>query len=197
MLPASGGNIMGNVGVSGMLTVSPAPKDTSGEGGEIHLAPGSNGSYPAIIDTTKNRIRFFGKPGVPAVEVDLESGKFLGDIVGKAIGLGNKIFVDARIAGAPLWLLGLHSDGKLRPFNKSDIQAGYADSAGKANLQNPAVFHIASNMSGNFQGIPLPAGGTWRYAGTFQQYSSSYFSTSFAGDAAGGTNLNISGKYYP
>ena len=61
---------------------------------------------------------------------------------------------------------------------------------------NGGGFHVASNMSGNFQGIPLPAGGTWRYAGTFQQYSSSYFSTSFAGDAAGGTTLNISGKYF-
>ena len=74
-LSTSGGTITGKLYIA-------APAG-SVEGGEIILINGTNGKYPARIDTTSNLIRFFGGPG-NAVSVDLETGRFVGNLTGKA-----------------------------------------------------------------------------------------------------------------
>ena len=165
-LPLSGGNVGGNVGISGVLTVSPAPKDTSGEGGEIHLAPGSNGSYPAIIDARANRIRFFGKPGISPVEVDLESGKFVGNIEGIASGLGGRRWSEDVSTSPSDFLVGGAPDGQpyLCPRQVSSLNVNYANTAGyagRAAYAEPMGSAFASAYHGNPGIITIPSGGTW------------------------------------
>lgn len=74
-LSTSGGTITGELNIA-------APAG-SAEGGEITLINGTDGKYPAKIDTTCNVIRFFGGPHKP-LGVDLETGKFVGDLAGNA-----------------------------------------------------------------------------------------------------------------
>lgn len=74
-LSTSGGTITGELYIA-------APAG-SVEGGEIILVNGTDGKYPARIDTMSNLIRFFGGPGNP-VAVDLETGRFIGNLTGKA-----------------------------------------------------------------------------------------------------------------
>ena len=74
-LSTSGGTITGELSIA-------APAG-SVEGGEIVLVNGTDGRYPARIDTMRNLIRFFGGPG-NAVAVDLETGRFIGNLAGKA-----------------------------------------------------------------------------------------------------------------
>lgn len=74
-LSTSGGTITGDLNIA-------APAG-SPEGGEIVLINGTDGKYPAKIDTTRNLIRFFGGPGSP-VSVDLETGRFVGNLTGNA-----------------------------------------------------------------------------------------------------------------
>ena len=74
-LSTSGGTITGELYIA-------APAG-SVEGGEIILVNGTDGKYPARIDTMGNLIRFFGGPG-NAVSVDLETGRFVGNLTGKA-----------------------------------------------------------------------------------------------------------------
>lgn len=74
-LSTSGGTITGELHIA-------APPG-SVEGGEIVLINGTDGKYPARIDTMRNLIRFFGGPG-NAVAVDLETGRFIGNLAGNA-----------------------------------------------------------------------------------------------------------------
>lgn len=53
------------------------------EGGELVLVNGTDGKYPVRIDTMRNLIRFFGGPGA-IVAVDLETGRFIGNLAGRA-----------------------------------------------------------------------------------------------------------------
>lgn len=74
-LSTSGGTITGYLNL--------APPAGSVEGGELVLINGTDGKYPARIDTMRNLIRFFGGPGA-AVSVDLETGRFVGNLTGNA-----------------------------------------------------------------------------------------------------------------
>lgn len=66
-LPKSGGTISGNISVVGGITVA-APDGKSEGGGQILLKNGTDGSYPVVIDTTQNQIRFLSGPGGPTLE---------------------------------------------------------------------------------------------------------------------------------
>ena len=74
-LSTSGGIVTGELRIA-------APAG-SAEGGEIILVNGTDGKYPARIDTMRNLIRFFGDPGNVAC-VDLETGRFIGNLTGRA-----------------------------------------------------------------------------------------------------------------
>lgn len=104
-----------------------------------------------------------------------------GGFKGNATGLGAKDFVDAHVAGTPLWLLGLHSDGKLRPFNKEDIQAGYADSAHAA-----STFPSIKVDRSYTRYIKFPDGGTYI---AIAQFANSY-SVGMWPAQAGGTTVD-------
>lgn len=108
-LSTSGGTITGELNIAGPAGFP--------EGGEITLINGTDGKYPAKIDTTRNLIRFFGGPSNP-VSVDLETGRFVGNLTGKADtagiadsadtanGLGDYPFSDSTY-GAVNYLLGI------------------------------------------------------------------------------------------
>ena len=155
-LSTSGGTITGELNIA-------APAGGS-EGGEITLINGTDGKYPAKIDTTRNLIRFFGGPSNP-VSVDLETGRFVGNLTGKADTAGiadsalafanGRRWVEVIYEGNPGWLIGSEKD-ELRPVNPSSLNVNYANSAGTANINLHDIRYYGSQDS-----ITLPAGGTW------------------------------------
>lgn len=132
-LSTSGGTITGELNIA-------APAGGS-EGGEITLINGTDGKYPAKIDTTRNLIRFFGGPSNP-VSVDLETGRFVGNLTGKADTAGiadnslafanGRRWVEVIYEGNPGWLIGSVKE-ELRPVSPSGLNVNYANSAGTAN----------------------------------------------------------------
>ena len=155
-LSTSGGTITGELNIA-------APAGGS-EGGEITLINGTDGKYPAKIDTTRNLIRFFGGPSNP-VSVDLETGRFVGNLTGKADTAGiadsalafanGRRWVEVIYEGNPGWLIGSEKE-ELRPVNPSSLNVNYANSAGTANINLHDIRYYGSQDS-----ITLPAGGTW------------------------------------
>lgn len=155
-LSTSGGTITGELNIA-------APAGGS-EGGEITLINGTDGKYPAKIDTTRNLIRFFGGPSNP-VSVDLETGRFVGNLTGKAdtawvadnsLAFANgRRWVEVIHEGNPGWLIGSVNE-QLRPVNPSSLNVNYANSAGTANINLHDIRYYGSQDS-----ITLPAGGTW------------------------------------
>ena len=155
-LSTSGGTITGELNIA-------APAGSS-EGGEITLINGTDGKYPAKIDTTRNLIRFFGGPSNP-VSVDLETGRFVGNLTGKADTAGiadnslafanGRRWVEVTYEGNPGWLIGSVKE-ELRPVNPSSLNVNYANSAGTANINLHDIRYYGSQDS-----ITLPAGGTW------------------------------------
>lgn len=120
-LSTSGGTITGELNIA-------APAGFP-EGGEITLINGTDGKYPAKIDTTRNLIRFFGGPSNP-VSVDLETGRFVGNLTGKAdtawiadnsLAFANgRRWVEVIYEGNPGWLIGSVNE-ELRPVNPSSL----------------------------------------------------------------------------
>lgn len=155
-LSTSGGTITGELNIA-------APAGGS-KGGEITLINGTDGKYPAKIDTTRNLIRFFGGPSNP-VSVDLETGRFVGNLTGKADTAGiadsalafanGRRWVEVIYNGNPGWLIGSVKE-ELRPVNPSSLNVNYANSAGTANINLHDIRYYGSQDS-----ITLPAGGTW------------------------------------
>lgn len=155
-LSTSGGTITGELNIA-------APAGGS-KGGEITLINGTDGKYPAKIDTTRNLIRFFGGPSNP-VSVDLETGRFVGNLTGKADTAGiadsalafanGRRWVEVTYEGNPGWLIGSVKE-ELRPVNPSSLNVNYANSAGTANINLHDIRYYGSQDS-----ITLPAGGTW------------------------------------
>ena len=91
-LPKSGGTISGDISVVGGFTV--AAPDGESEGGQILLKNGTDGSYPVVIDTTQNQIRFLSGPGGPGyvMRYSLDTGELYLDgraVHGKADTAGN------------------------------------------------------------------------------------------------------------
>lgn len=190
-LPKSGGTISGNISVVGGITV--AAPDGESEGGQILLKNGTDGSYPVVIDTTNNQIRFFGGPG-DIVHVDLETGKFVGNLTGKAdsadsadnaLALAGRPWLEDLYTDSPGWVIG-SVDEQLRPINTSSLKVLAADriisgsfAYGRASdgfyLPNGGswfVFCILDNdvSHGSVNAIPIMAAGgshiTWSFNGT-------------------------------
>ena len=186
-LPKSGGAVSGNMDVTGIFTVK-APAG-SAEGGEIHLTNGTDGSYFAIIDTTGNQIRFFGGPGAP-VAVNLETGKFVGNLTGKAdsavsadnaLAFAGRPWMEGLHNDNPNWLLGSVSD-QLRPVNASMLKVYAADRINNSSF----AYGRASN------GFTLPNGGSW-FVFCILDIDLSHDSVNATPTfAAGGTYLNSS-----
>lgn len=189
--PKSGGTISGNISVVGGITV--AAPDGESEGGEIQLKNGTDGSYPAVIDTTNNQIRFFGGPG-DVVHVDLETGKFVGNLTGKAdvaysadnaLALAGRPWLESLYTDSPGWVIG-SVDEQLRPVNTGSLKvyaanklAGDSFAYGRAldGFTLPSgdswfVFCILDNniSHGSANAIPIIAAGgshiTWSFNGT-------------------------------
>ena len=155
-LPKSGGTISGNISVVGGITV--AAPDGELEGGEIQLKNGTNGSYSAVIDTTNNQIRFFGGPG-DTVHVDLETGKFVGNLTGKAdsahladntYSLAGRPWLEDLYTDSPGWVIG-SVDEQLRPINTGSLKVLAADRI----ISGSFAYGRASD------GFYLPNGGSW------------------------------------
>lgn len=188
-LPKSGGTISGNISVVGGITV--AAPDGESEGGQILLKNGTDGSYPGVIDTTQNQIRFFGGPSNP-VSVDLETGRFVGNLTGKAdtawvadnsLAFANgRRWVEVIHEGNPGWLIGSVNE-QLRPVNPSSLNVNYANSAGYANYANSAGYANARFLN-TFAfatadtGTNLPAGGTWLVFAQWYSYGGDYWEVS-------------------
>lgn len=155
-LPKSGGTISGNISVVGGITV--AAPDGASEGGEIQLKNGTDGSYPAVIDTTNNQIRFFGGPG-DVVHVDLETGKFVGNLTGKAdfaysadnaLALAGRPWLESLYTDSTGWVIG-SVDEKLRPVNTGSLKVYAANKlAGDSFAYGRAL-----------DGFTLPSGDSW------------------------------------
>lgn len=158
-LPKSGGTISGNISVVGGITV--AAPDGESDGGQILLKNGTDGSYPVVIDTTQNQIRFLSGPGGPGgfVSVDLETVRFVGNLTGKAdsahladntYSLAGRPWLEDLYTDSPGWVIG-SVDEQLRPINTGSLKVLAAD-------------HI---ISGSFaygraiDGFYLPNGGSW------------------------------------
>ena len=173
-LSTSGGTITGELNIA-------APAGGS-EGGEITLINGTDGKYPAKIDTTRNLIRFFGGPSNP-VSVDLETGRFVGNLTGKADTAGiadsalafanGRRWVEVIYEGNPGWLIGSVKE-ELRPVNPSSLNVNYANSAGYANARFLNTFAFATANTG----VNLPAGGTWLVFAQWYSYGGDYWEVS-------------------
>lgn len=173
-LSTSGGTITGELNIA-------APAGGS-EGGEITLINGTDGKYPAKIDTTRNLIRFFGGPSNP-VSVDLETGRFVGNLTGKAdtawvadnsLAFANgRRWVEVIHEGNPGWLIGSVNE-QLRPVNPSSLNVNYANSAGYANARFLNTFAFATADTGT----NLPAGGTWLVFAQWYSYGGDYWEVS-------------------
>ena len=173
-LSTSGGTITGELNIA-------APAGSS-EGGEITLINGTDGKYPAKIDTTRNLIRFFGGPSNP-VSVDLETGRFVGNLTGKADTAGiadnslafanGRRWVEVTYEGNPGWLIGSVKE-ELRPVNPSSLNVKYANSAGYANARFLNTFAFATANTG----VNLPAGGTWLVFAQWYSYGGDYWEVS-------------------
>lgn len=155
-LPKSGGTISGNISVVGGITV--AAPDGESEGGQILLKNGTDGSYPVVIDTTNNQIRFFGGPG-DIVHVDLETGKFVGNLTGKAdsahladntYSLAGRPWLESLCTDSPGWVIG-SVDEQLRPINTGSLKVLAADRI----ISGSFAYGRASD------GFYLPNGGSW------------------------------------
>lgn len=189
-LSTSGGTITGELNIA-------APAGGS-EGGEITLINGTDGKYPAKIDTTRNLIRFFGGPSDP-VSVDLETGRFVGNLTGKADTAGiadsalafanGRRWVEVIYEGNPGWLIGSEKE-ELRPVNPSSLNVNYANSAGYANARFLNTFAFATADTGT----NLPAGGTWLVFAQWYSYGGEYWEVSgkqppWIGYRAGGSRI--------
>ena len=173
-LSTSGGTITGELNIA-------APAGGS-EGGEITLINGTDGKYPAKIDTTRNLIRFFGGPSNP-VSVDLETGRFVGNLTGKADTAGiadnslafanGRRWVEVTYEGNPGWLIGSVKE-ELRPVNPSSLNVKYANSAGYANARFLNIFAFATANTG----VNLPAGGSWLVFAQWYSYGGEYWEVS-------------------
>ena len=173
-LSTSGGTITGELNIA-------APAGGS-EGGEITLINGTDGKYPAKIDTTRNLIRFFGGPSNP-VSVDLETGRFVGNLTGKADTAGiadnslafanGRRWVEVIYEGNPSWVIGSVNE-ELRPVNPSSLNVNYANSAGYANTRFLNTFAFATANTG----VNLPAGGTWLVFAQWYSYGGDYWEVS-------------------
>lgn len=173
-LSTSGGTITGELNIA-------APAGGS-EGGEITLINGTDGKYPAKIDTTRNLIRFFGGPSNP-VSVDLETGRFVGNLTGKADTAGiadsalafanGRRWVEVIYEGNPGWLIGSVKE-ELRPVSPSGLNVNYANSAGYANARFLNTFAFATADTGT----NLPAGGTWLVFAQWYSYGGDYWEVS-------------------
>lgn len=164
-LPKSGGTISGNISVVGGITV--AAPDGESEGGQILLKNGTDGSYPVVIDTTQNQIRFLSGPGGPGgfVSVDLETVRFVGNLTGKAdsahladdtYSLAGRPWLERLHSGSnPSWLVG-SVDEKLRPINTGSLTVSRASSAATADTVTGLTYTFTKNSS-----LGLPPGGTW------------------------------------
>lgn len=189
-LSTSGGTITGELNIA-------APAGGS-EGGEITLINGTDGKYPAKIDTTRNLIRFFGGPSNP-VSVDLETGRFVGNLTGKADTAGiadsalafanGRRWVEVIYEGNPGWLIGSVKE-ELRPVSPSGLNVNYANSAGYANARFLNTFAFATANTG----VNLPAGGTWLVFAQWYSYGGDYWEVSgkqppWIGYRAGGSRI--------
>lgn len=164
-LSTSGGTITGELNIA-------APAGSS-EGGEITLINGTDGKYPAKIDTTRNLIRFFGGPSNP-VSVDLETGRFVGNLTGKADTAGiadsalafanGRRWVEVIYEGNPGWLIGSVNE-QLRPVNPSSLNVN-------ARFLDTFAFATANT------GTNLPAGGTWLVFAQWYSYGGDYWEVS-------------------
>ena len=173
-LSTSGGTITGELNIA-------APAGSS-EGGEITLINGTDGKYPAKIDTTRNLIRFFGGPSNP-VSVDLETGRFVGNLTGKADTAGiadnslafanGRRWVEVTYEGNPGWVIGSVKE-ELRPVSPSGLNVNYANSAGYANARFLKTFAFATADTGT----NLPAGGTWLVFAQWYSYGGDYWEVS-------------------
>ena len=173
-LSTSGGTITGELNIA-------APAGSS-EGGEITLINGTDGKYPAKIDTTRNLIRFFGGPSNP-VSVDLETGRFVGNLTGKADTAGiadnslafanGRRWVEVTYEGNPGWLIGSVGE-QLQPINPLALSVKYANSAGYANARFLNVFSFATANTG----VNLPAGGSWLVFAQWYSYGGEYWEVS-------------------
>ena len=193
-LPKSGGTISGNISVVGGITV--AAPDGESDGGQILLKNGTDGSYPVVIDTTQNQIRFLSGPGGPGgfVSVDLETVRFVGNLTGKAdsahladntYSLAGRPWLEDLYTDSPGWVIG-SVDEQLRPINTGSLKVLAADriisgsfAYGRASdgfyLPNGGswfVFCILDNdvSHGSVNAIPIMAAGgshiTWSFNGT-------------------------------
>ena len=158
-LPKSGGTISGNISVVGGITV--AAPDGESEGGQILLKNGTDGSYPVVIDTTQNQIRFLSGPGGPGgfVSVDLETVRFVGNLTGKAdsahladntYSLAGRPWLESLYTDSPSWVVG-SVDDQLRPINTGSLKVLAADCI----ISDSFAYGRASN------GFYLPNGGAW------------------------------------
>lgn len=158
-LPKSGGTISGNISVVGGITV--AAPDGESEGGQILLKNGTDGSYPVVIDTTQNQIRFLSGPGGPDgfVSVDLETVRFVGNLTGKAdsahladntYSLAGRPWLESLYTDNPGWLIG-SVDEQLRPINTGSLKVLAADRI----ISGSFAYGRASD------GFYLPNGGSW------------------------------------
>lgn len=158
-LPKSGGTISGNISVVGGITV--AAPDGESEGGQILLKNGTDGSYPVVIDTTQNQIRFLSGPGGPGgfVSVDLETARFVGNLTGKAdsahladntYSLAGRPWSESLYTDSPGWVIG-SVDEQLRPINTSSLKVLAADCI----ISGSFAYGRASD------GFYLPNGGSW------------------------------------
>ena len=158
-LPKSGGTISGNISVVGGITV--AAPDGESEGGQILLKNGTDGSYPVVIDTTQNQIRFLSGPGGPGgfVSVDLETVRFVGNLTGKAdsahladntYSLAGRPWLEGLYTDSPGWVIG-SVDEQLRPINTGSLKVLAADRI----ISGSFAYGRASD------GFYLPNGGSW------------------------------------
>ena len=158
-LPKSGGTISGNISVVGGITV--AAPDGESDGGQILLKNGTDGSYPVVIDTTQNQIRFLSGPGGPGgfVSVDLETVRFVGNLTGKAdsahladntYSLAGRPWLEDLYTDSPGWVIG-SVDEQLRPINTGSLKVLAADRI----ISGSFAYGRASD------GFYLPNGGSW------------------------------------